>query len=108
MGKMERIDSRGEEEHALAEFERIAQLDADNPLAPLRMAQEYRRLDRLEESVKWYKKAVAMVPDVPGWRLAYARVRFDVLDGRGARDEVNRVLNMVPPDSPEGPLQPAV
>ena len=91
----------GEEEHALAEFERIAQLDADNPLAPLRMAQEYRRLDRLEESVKWYKKAVAMVPDVPGWRLAYARVRFDVLDGRGARDEVNRVLNMVPPDSPE-------
>ena len=91
----------GEEEHALAEFERIARIDADNPLAILRMAQEYRRLDRLEESVRWYKKAVEMVPEVPGWRLAFARVRFDVLDGRGARDEVNRVLKMVSPDSPE-------
>lgn len=91
----------GEEEHALAEFERIARIDADNPLAILRMAQEYRRLDRLEESVRWYKKAVEMLPEVPGWRLAFARVRFDVLDGRGARDEVHRVLKMVSPDSPE-------
>jgi len=36
-----------------------------------------------------------------GWRLAMARAQFDILDGRGARDEVKRVLQMVAPGSPE-------
>lgn len=86
---------------AIAEFQRIAQLDEDNPLTTLRMAQELRKVDRLEESLEWYEKAVAMIPDMPGWRMALARAKLDVLDGRGARDEVEHVLRIVEPGSPE-------
>ncbi len=91
----------GQEDQAIAEFQHIAQLDSNNPLVPLRLAQELRKLDRLEESLEWYTKAVELVPDMPGWRLAMARAQFDTLDGRGARDEVKRVLTMVKPGSPE-------
>lgn len=91
----------GQGDESIAELQRIAQHDSDNPLIHLRLAQELRKLDRLEESLEWYKKAVTMVPDLPGWRLALARARFDVLDGRGARDEVEEVLKMVKPGSPE-------
>jgi tetratricopeptide (TPR) repeat protein len=88
-------------DQAISEFERIAQQDANNPLASWRLALELRKLDRLEESLEWYKKAVELRPELPGWRLAMARARFDVLDGRGARDEVNHVLKMVSKGSPE-------
>ena len=91
----------GQQEQAIAEFQRIAQLDAQNPIVALRLAQELRKVDRLEESLEWYKKAVAMIPDMPGWRLALARAKLDVLDGRGARDEVEHVLRNVEPGSPE-------
>ena len=91
----------GQGDHAIAEFERIVQHDPNNPVAKLRFAQELRKRDRLEESLKWYQNAVELVTDIPEWRLAMARVQFDVLDGRGARDEVNRVLSMVAPGSPE-------
>ncbi len=91
----------GQHEQAIAEFQRIARLDAKNPLATLRMAQELRKTDRLEESLTWYEKAVDMVPDMSGWRLALARARLDVLDGPGARDEVEHVLRIVEPGSPE-------
>ena len=91
----------GQHEQAIAEFQRIAQLDAENPIASLRLAQELRKVDRLEESLEWYKKAVAMMPDMPGWRMALARAKLDVLDGRGARDEVEHVLRIVEPGSPE-------
>ncbi len=88
-------------EQAIAEFQRIVQQDANNPLASFRLAQEFRKLDRLEESHEWYKKAVELRPDLPGWRLAMARAQFDILDGRGASDEVKHVLTMVSPGSQE-------
>ncbi len=91
----------GQHDQAIAEFQRIARLDAENPLTTLRLAQELRKVDRLEESLEWYTKAVAMVPDMPGWRMALARAKLDVLDGRGARDEVEHILRTVEPGSPE-------
>ncbi|MDT7044286.1 tetratricopeptide repeat protein [Candidatus Nitronereus thalassa] len=91
----------GQSDQAIEEFQRIAQYDPTNPLVPLRLAQELRKIDRLEESFEWYKKALALGPDLPGWRLAKARAQFDILDGRGARDEVKQVLAMVAPGSPE-------
>jgi tetratricopeptide (TPR) repeat protein len=91
----------GKSDLAIDEFQRIAQHDPANPLVPLRLAQELRKIDRLEESFDWYKKALAIGPDLPGWRLAKARAQFDILDGRGARDEVKHVLTMVAPGSPE-------
>ncbi len=91
----------GQHEQAIAEFQRIARLDAKNPIVSLRLAQELRKVDRLEESLEWYTKAVDMIPDMPGWRLALARARLDVLDGRGARDEVEHVFRIVEPGSPE-------
>ncbi len=91
----------GKGDDAVTELQYIAERDEKNPLIPLRIAQDLRKLDRLEESVEWYQKAVKLAPDLPGWRLGMARARFDILDGRGARDEVKHVLTMVGSDSPE-------
>ncbi|HJT21292.1 MAG TPA: tetratricopeptide repeat protein [Nitrospira sp.] len=90
----------GQERDAIAELQRIAQLDQRNPLVPLRLAQELRKVDRLEESLEWYKKAVALAPDLLSWRLAIARARFDLLDYEGADRDVEFVLKHVAPGSP--------
>ncbi len=90
----------GESELAIQEFQRIAERDPNNPLLALRLAQELRKLDRLEESVEWYKKAVELGPDMPGWRLNLARAFFDVLQYDKARKEVQHVLGTVSRGSP--------
>lgn len=90
----------GQGEESIAELQRIAQVDAQNPLIHLRLAQELRKLDRLEESLKPYKQAVELAPDLLNWRLGMARARFDVLDYQGAQAEVEYVLQKVPPGSP--------
>jgi tetratricopeptide (TPR) repeat protein len=90
----------GQGEESIAELGRIAGIDVQNPLVHLRLAQELRKLDRLEESLESYKKAVGLVPDLLGWRLALARARFDVLDYEGAGSDVQYVLHKMPPGSP--------
>lgn len=90
----------GQGEEALAELGRIAKADGHNPLVHLRLGQELRKLDRLEESLESYKKAVELAPNVLAWRLSLARARFDVLDYEGAESDVGYVLNNVAPGSP--------
>jgi tetratricopeptide (TPR) repeat protein len=90
----------GQGEESIAELRRIAGVDVQNPLVHLRLAQELRKLDRLEESLESYQKAVELVPDMLGWRLALARARFDVLDYQGAEADVQYVLHKVSPGSP--------
>jgi tetratricopeptide (TPR) repeat protein len=85
---------------AITELERIAQTVPSNPLVPLRLAQELRKLDRLEESVQWHQKAVELVPEMSGWRLNMARALFDVLQYDGARKAVQHVLQKEPRGSP--------
>jgi tetratricopeptide (TPR) repeat protein len=87
-------------QESIAELQRIAQVDSRNPLIHLRLAQELRNLDRLEESLEPYKKAVELVPDLLGWRLGMARARFDLLDFQGAEEEVQYVLQRVSSGSP--------
>jgi len=90
----------GQEEGAITELRNIARIDAKNPLIHWRLAQELRKLDRLEESVESYKRAVELMPDLLGWRLALARARFDVLDYQGADADLHYVLQHVPAGSP--------
>ncbi len=90
----------GQGDESLAELQRIAAIDVRNPLVHLRLAQELRKLDRLEESVQAYQKAVDLAPDVLSWRLGLARARFDVLDYQGAYDDVQYVLQQLSPGSP--------
>jgi tetratricopeptide (TPR) repeat protein len=90
----------GQGEESIAELGRIAGIDVQNPLVHLRLAQELRKLDRLEESIESYQKAVELAPDLLGWRLALARARFDVLDYQGADADVQYVLHKAPPGSP--------
>ena len=90
----------GQAEESLAELQHIAQIDSKNPLVHLRLAQELRKLDRLEESLESYQQAVALAPELLGWRLAMARARFDILDYRGADTDVQYVLSNAPPGSP--------
>ena len=90
----------GQEEEAVAELRAIAGIDAKNPLTHWRLAQELRKLDRLEESLESYKRAVELMPEFLGWRLALARARFDVLDYPGADADVRFVLQHVPSGSP--------
>ncbi len=90
----------GQGKESIDELRRIAEVDVQNPLIHLRLAQELRKLDRLEESVASYQKAVELVPKMLGWRLALARARFDVLDYEGADSDVEYVLHNMPPGSP--------
>jgi tetratricopeptide (TPR) repeat protein len=90
----------GEGHLAIDELQHIAQKDSSNYLIHLRLAQELRKLDRLEESVESYRRAVKLAPEVLGWRLSLARGLFDVLDYEGARKEVEGVLQKVKKGSP--------
>lgn len=91
---------RGQEEEAIAELHNIARSDHKNPLIHWRLAQELRKLDRLEESLESYKRAVELMPDLLSWRLALARARLDVLDYQGADIDLHHVLQHVPFGSP--------
>ncbi len=90
----------GQEEEAIAELHNMARIDAKNPLIHWRLAQELRKLDRLEESLESYKQAVLLMPDLLSWQLALARARFDVLDYQGADADLRHVLQRVPSGSP--------
>jgi tetratricopeptide (TPR) repeat protein len=90
----------GQGEESIAELGRIARIDAQNPLVHLRLAQELRKHNRLEESLESYKNAVELAPNVLGWRLALARARFDVLDYDGAERDVQYVLHNISSGSP--------
>ncbi len=90
----------GQGEESIDELGRIAKIDVQNPLVHLRLAQELRKLDRLEESLESYKKAVELVPELLGWRLALARAKFDILDYEGADRDVHDVLQKLPSGSP--------
>ncbi len=96
----------GRTEEAMAELQHIAQLDSHNPVVHLRVAQELRKLDRLEESLEAYQRAVSLAPDLLSWRLGLARARFDLLDYVGAETDIQYVLDRLGPDSPlEAPAQ---
>ncbi|MCA9420637.1 MAG: tetratricopeptide repeat protein [Nitrospira sp.] len=90
----------GEGDLAIAELKGIAQRSVENPLAHMLLAQELRKLDRLEESAESYRQAVLLAPDLPGWRLSLARALFDILDYEGARKEVEGVMQNVQKGSP--------
>ncbi len=90
----------GKENEAIEELRRIANVDPANPLVPLRLAQELRKLNRLEESLEAYKRAVALAPDLLGWRLARARAHFDVLDYPAAEGDIDHVVRHMPAGSP--------
>ena len=94
------LSRSGQGEESADELKRMAQVDARNPLIHFRLAQELRKLDRLEESLESYQRAVELVPDLLGWRLALARARFDVLDYQTAETDVLYVLQHIPPGSP--------
>ncbi len=85
---------------AIDELRRIAKQEANNPLVHLRLAHELRKLDRLEESVEGYQKAVKLAPEMAGWRLSLARALFDVLQYEDARKAVQHVLKTAQRGSP--------
>ncbi|RIK58236.1 MAG: hypothetical protein DCC63_11390 [Nitrospira sp.] len=87
-------------EQALEELQQIAKIDQQNPIIHVRLARELRKVDRLEEAFESYKKAVALAPDMLGWRLALARAKFDLLDYEGADREIQSVLERATPGSP--------
>ncbi len=90
----------GKSDESIAELRHIVRFDSTNPLAHLKLAQELRKLDRLEESLESYQEAVRLRPDLLGWRLALARAQFDVLDYQGAEAGVRAVLEQLTPGSP--------
>ena len=90
----------GKADEALAELSTLAHLDQSNPTVHLRLAQELRKADRLEEARASYQHAIALRPDLLAWRLALARTHFDLLEYAAADREVQHVLAQSPPGSP--------
>ena len=89
----------GQTAESIDELRYLARFDKHNPLIHLKLAQELRKADRLEESLESYRAAVSLAPDLLGWRLALARARFDVLDYSGAEADLQYVLQRIPPRS---------
>ncbi len=85
---------------AIAALQVIAEREPNNPLVHLRLAHELRKIDRLEESVASYQKAVMLAPEMAGWRLNLARGLFDVLQYDDARKAVQQVLKTESRGSP--------
>ena len=83
---------QGKPELAIQELRGLAQHDPSNPLIHLRLAKDLQERDHLEEAVNAYQRAIQLVPALPGWRLARARVLYDLLDYQAARREVQTVL----------------
>lgn len=90
----------GQDNEAIAELRHIANIDSRNPLVHFRLAQELRKIDRLEESLESYQRAVQLMPGILSWRLALARAKFDVLDYSGAEAALQTVLQRLSPGSP--------
>ena len=90
----------GRGDDAVAELQSIVRIEPSNPLIHWRLALELRKLDRLEESLESYKRAVELMPELLGWRLALARARFDVLDYAAADADLKYVLQHAAPGSP--------
>ena len=90
----------GKGDLAIAELSRMAKEESNNPLVHLRLAHELRKLDRLEESVEGYLRAVQLAPEMSGWRLNLARALFDVLQYDDARKAVQYVLKTAQRGSP--------
>ncbi|HBP87792.1 MAG TPA: hypothetical protein DD706_08865, partial [Nitrospiraceae bacterium] len=79
----------------------IAELDSRNPLAQIRVARKLRQLQRFEESVVYFRRAVKIAPTHLAYRLFLARALYDVLSKEEAKAEVQWVLSHASPDSPE-------
>ena len=77
----------------------LAGSDPRNPLISYRSARDFRRVNRLDESVKAYQRAVALAPHQLRWRLSYARALYDVLDYDHAEHVVDEVLQKAPAGS---------
>lgn len=79
----------------------IARVDLDNPLAQLRVGRKLREMDRFEDSLESFRRAVELEPNHLVYRLLLGRALFDVLDYRAARQEVEWVLSHASPGSSE-------
>lgn len=83
-------------EEALEDFERLADLEPDDPGARIRAARCLDRLGRDEEALEWYRAAVRVAPRSAAARTALARAylqRFEYLD---AIREFRAVVAMQP------------
>ena len=74
----------------------LAGSDPHNPLISFRSAKDFRKVNRLDESVKAYQRAVALAPNQLRWRLSYARALYDVLEYEQAKHVVDEVIQMAP------------
>ncbi|MFO0773934.1 MAG: tetratricopeptide repeat protein [Nitrospiraceae bacterium] len=89
----------GKADEAASLLKTIATADPHNPITHLRLAQDLRKIDRLEDSLDAYARATEAAPSLLSWRLGLARARFDLLDYQGAERDIQYVLDQAAPDS---------
>ena len=85
---------------ALDSLSQIAGLDNHNPLAQIRVARKLRELQRFEDSVVYFRRAVEIDSTNLVYQLFLARALFDILDTESAQQAVQRVLSQASPGSP--------
>lgn len=74
-------------------LEQIAAVDARNPLIELRLGRELREVDRFEDSLVHFRKAVELEPAALAYRLYLVRALFDVVRYQEAQQELEFVMN---------------
>ena len=95
---LNRLGSNTEE--TLQALFHIAELDPHNPLAQIHVARKLRELQRFEESVIYFRRAVTIEPTQFAYRLFLARALFDIRKINAALKEVDGVLSQASPNSP--------
>lgn len=86
---------------AIHVLEHLASQDPTNPLLFLRLANSLRRVDRLEDAIPAYERAITLAPEQLRWQLALARTLFDVLQTEEAQQIVHHVIQEAAPGSSE-------
>lgn len=82
-----------EPEEQIQLLEQIAAVDSRNPLIHLRLGRELHEVDRFEDSLVHFRKAVELEPAALAYRLYLVRALFDVLRYQEAQQELEFVMN---------------
>ena len=95
------LEHQGKDDEAEAAWQAYLKSNPKNPEPYGHLGLLEARQGRFKEAIPYYRKALAIKPDVPGLRLNYALALFKSGDLKAAIPEFTILLKAAPPGSPE-------
>jgi tetratricopeptide (TPR) repeat protein len=95
------LEQQGRNAEAEAAWQTILKAHPSNPEPYGHLGLLESRQEHYKEAIPYYRKAIAIKPDVPGLRLNLGLALFKSGDLSGAIPQFTQILKSAPPDSPE-------